>query len=149
MMRKALVISVLVVVYFAVAYAMAPYPTADFYNNFYIATRAVLSGHSPYETIYNSAPWGVIPLIPFALLPPVPAHGLFFATCLYLLVYLAWRMQASPFRVIPAVARPAEGESLFCPGSHSIPRTVSQLLYIYGRTTWLAPFRCGVPCSAG
>lgn len=72
MKRSWFVISVLVFLFAAVAYITAPYPTADFYDNFYKAARYVLSGHSPYDSIYIGAPWGVIPLIPFALLPPSP-----------------------------------------------------------------------------
>ncbi len=91
----------------AIAFFAARLPTADFYANFYAAARNALSGHSPYDAVgYICAPWGIIPLIPFALLPPVPAHGLYFATCLYILVYMAWRLHASPLAIVAFILSP-------------------------------------------
>lgn len=106
MKRRLLGIAILSILFVAVAYVTAPLPTADFYLNFYSAARSVLSGHSPYETITNSPPWGIIPLIPFALLPPVPAHGIYFAFCLFVLVYIAWRLRASPLTIVAFILSP-------------------------------------------
>jgi len=106
MKRTILSVFVLVVVFLAVAYLAAPFPTADFYTNFYPAARSVLSGHSPYESITNSPPWGIIPLLPFALFPPIPAHGLYFAACLFVLVYIAWRLKASPLTIAAFILSP-------------------------------------------
>lgn len=106
MKRRLLGIAILSILFVAVAYVTAPLPTADFYLNFYSAARSVLSGHSPYETITNSPPWGIIPLIPFALLPPVPAHGIYFAFCLFVLVYIAWHLRASPLTIVAFILSP-------------------------------------------
>jgi hypothetical protein len=106
MKRKVLGIFILVLAFFAIAYLAAPFPTADFYVNFYPAAQSVLSGHSPYETITNSPPWGIIPLLPLALLPPVPAHGVYFAACLFVLVYIAWRLKATPLTIAAFILSP-------------------------------------------
>ncbi len=106
MKRKLLTISILVILFLATAYLTAGLPTADFYLNFYPAARSILAGHSPYESITNSPPWGILPILPFALLPPVPAHGLYFAACLFVLVYIAWRLQASPLTIVAFILSP-------------------------------------------
>jgi hypothetical protein len=104
--RKVIGIAILVVAFFAVAYLAAPFPTADFYVNFYPAAQSVLSGHSPYESITNATPWGIIPLVPLALLPPIPAHGVYFAVCLFVLAYIAWHLKASPLTIVAFILSP-------------------------------------------
>jgi hypothetical protein len=104
--RKILVAALLVALFLLIAFLTAGLPTADFYANIYPAARNALSGHSPYDGIYISAPWGIVPMIPFALLPPLPAHGLYFATCLYILVYIAWRLRASPLTIVALILSP-------------------------------------------
>ncbi len=127
MKRRAFGIFILVVIFFAVAYVAAPFPTADFYVNFYPAARSVLSGHSPYETITNSPPWGIIPILPFALLPPVPAHGLYFAACLFVLVYIAWRLKASPLTIVAFILSPTTMGALLV--GNLDPMIVSGMLF--------------------
>jgi hypothetical protein len=107
MKRKWIGIAFLIFLFAATAFLTANLPTADFYENFYNAARGVFSGHSPYEPVgYICAPWGIIPLIPFALLPPMPAHGLYFATCLFILVYMAWKLRASPLTILAFILSP-------------------------------------------
>ncbi len=107
MAKRALIIVLLMGLFLLIAFAAARLPTADFYANFYGAARNALEGRSPYDAIgYICAPWGIIPLIPFALLPPVPAHGLYFATCLYVLVFVAWRLRASPLAIAAFMLSP-------------------------------------------
>ncbi len=107
MRRRVLVAAVLVGLFGLIAFLAASLPTADFYGNFYAAARSVLQGHSPYDAIgYICAPWGVIPLIPFTLLPPLAAHGLYFATCLYILVYVAWRLGANALAIVAFILSP-------------------------------------------
>lgn len=93
-------LAVMILLFIAVTYLTAGLATADFYTNFYSAARAVISGHSPYDAAaYSSAPWGIIPLIPLALLPPRLAHGVYFAACMFVLAYLAWHLKASPVTI--------------------------------------------------
>lgn len=82
-------------------------PTADWYDIFYPAARGIFSGHSPYERIgYIVAPWGVVPLIPFVLFPPVLAHGLFFVASALILFYVTWRLGARPLAAIAFLLSP-------------------------------------------
>ena len=106
MRRNWIGILLLIFLFAITATLTANIPTADFYENFYKAARTALAGHSPYETIYNSAPWGLVPLFPFALFPPVPAHGLYFAACLFLLAYMAWKLRASPLTIVAFMLSP-------------------------------------------
>ncbi len=105
--RRTLVIVLLAGLFVLIAFLAARLPTADFYSNFYGPVRNDLLGHPLYESnMYVYAPWGIIPLIPFALLPPLAAHGLYFAACLYTLVYIAWRLHASPLAIAAFMLSP-------------------------------------------
>jgi hypothetical protein len=102
-----LVVGLLAGLFVLIAFFTAPLPTADFYENFYGAAHNALAGHSPYDSIgYICAPWGIIPLIPFALIPPLAAHGLYFATCLYILAFVAWRLHAPPIAIAAFMLSP-------------------------------------------
>lgn len=82
-------------------YLAAQLPEADFYLSFYPASRGIFTGHSPYEqTGYICAPWGVIPLIPFVVFPPMIARGLFFVACTLLFILVSWRLKAPPLATI-------------------------------------------------
>jgi hypothetical protein len=95
--RRFIFIPLLFVLLGIVVYFASFLPTADWYDIFYPAARGVLFGHSPYERIgYICAPWGVLPLIPFVLFPPVAAHGLFFVASALILFYVIWRLGARP-----------------------------------------------------
>lgn len=107
MRRKTIGILLLAALFLLVAVFTAGLPTADFYDNFYAAARNALIGHSPYDAVgYICAPWGIIPLIPFAVLPPMVAHGLYFATCLFILAFIAWRLGASPLTIAAFILSP-------------------------------------------
>ena len=100
-------VSILVIAFAVIAYFSAALPTADFYETFYAAARSVFSGQSPYSiTGYLYPPWGIIPLLPFAWMPPIPAHGLYFATCLFILVAIAWRLRANPLTIVAFILSP-------------------------------------------
>jgi hypothetical protein len=94
--KKVITIGVMAILIAGGGYFAAQLPTADFYETFYPASRAILEGRSPYDVSgFMSAPWGLIPLLPFALFPAVWAHGLFFMASVCLLIYFAWRMKAN------------------------------------------------------
>lgn len=100
MQRNAAAIVGLAALFAVIAAISMRLPTADFYVNFYSAARAVLQGRSPYEApAYSSAPWGIIPFLPFALLPAMLARGVYFAFCLFLLAYMAWQLRANALAV--------------------------------------------------
>lgn len=105
--RRALGIVLLVGLFALIAFLAARLPTADYYSNFYDPIRNDLLRHPLYESAYYVyAPWGILPLIPFALLPPLAAHGLYFATCFYILVYIAWRLHAGPLAIAAFMLSP-------------------------------------------
>lgn len=107
MQHRMLAFAALGILFVAVAYLAAGLPTADFYVNFYEAGRAVIHGRSPYDApAFSSAPWGVVPVVPFALLPPVPAHGLYFAASMFVLAYVAWRLKATPWTIAAMLLSP-------------------------------------------
>jgi hypothetical protein len=100
MRAKSLALAGLVLLFLLVAFLATGLPTADFYVNFYSAARAVLGGRSPYDApAFSSAPWGIIPFIPFAVLPAMMAHGAYFAFCMFVLAYMARHLKASPLAI--------------------------------------------------
>jgi hypothetical protein len=118
----ALIILIGVAVYFA-----ALLPTADWYGIFYPAARGVFSGHSPYEeTGYIIAPWGVVPLFPFVLFPPVVAHGLFFVASALILFYVMWRLKAPPLAAAAFLLSPTAIGALLV--GNLDPLTISGML---------------------
>ena len=101
------VIAISITIVTIAIYFTAKLPSADFYNTFYPATRNILKGQSPYDVAgFMSAPWGLIPLLPFALFPPVWAHGLYFVACMCLLIYLAWRMRSNALAIVAFMLSP-------------------------------------------
>src|SRR5205085_6908537 len=91
-------LAVMLIIFMGVAtYFSAFLPSADWYVTFDPAARGIFSGHSPYEQpVFLNPPWAVLILIPFIIFPPVAAHGLFFVASALALIYLAWRLRASP-----------------------------------------------------
>ncbi|MBN2116386.1 MAG: hypothetical protein JW730_07440 [Anaerolineales bacterium] len=69
----------------------------DWQNTYRPATLAVLEGKSPYTVkVYYAAPWAVIPLIPFALMPyEIGRLGLFIVG-LAAFGYVAYKLGAKP-----------------------------------------------------
>jgi len=89
------------------AYFAAFLPSADWYVTFDPAARGIFSGHSPYEQpVFLNPPWAMLILIPFVIFPPVTAHGLFFVACAVALVYLSWRLRASPIAMVALMLSP-------------------------------------------
>ncbi len=98
----ALVILLGVAVYFA-----SFLPSADWYVTFDPAARGIFSGHSPYEQpVFLNPPWAVLLLFPFIIFPPTLAHGLFFVASALALIYLAWRLHASPLAMAALMLSP-------------------------------------------
>jgi hypothetical protein len=98
----ALVILLGVAVYFA-----SFLPSADWYVTFDPAARGIFSGHSPYEQpVFLNPPWAVLLLFPFVIFPPIVAHGLFFVASALALIYLAWRLSASPLTMAALMLSP-------------------------------------------
>jgi hypothetical protein len=95
--QRMILIPVLVILLGVAVYFASFLPTADWYATFDPAARGVFSGHSPYEQVtYIYPPWGVLPLFPIVLFPPMLAHGLMFVTSTLILIYITWRLGASP-----------------------------------------------------
>jgi hypothetical protein len=69
----------------------------DWHEAFRPAARAVLDGQSPYtvEKFY-AAPWGLVPLLPMALLPEEAGRGILLAASLVSLTIVAHRLGARP-----------------------------------------------------
>jgi hypothetical protein len=87
-----LVILLSIAVYFA-----SFLPSADWYTNFDPAARGIFLGQSPYEQPgFINPPWAVLLLLPIVLFPPVLAHGLMFVISALILIYITWRLRASP-----------------------------------------------------
>lgn len=105
--RKALLIGGITILIAVAAYFAAQLPTADFYETFYPAARSILKWQSPYDVSgFMSAPWGLIPLLPFALFPAVWAHGLFFVASVCMLIYFAWHMKSNALAAIAMLLSP-------------------------------------------
>lgn len=105
--KRALLIGGVSILVAVAAYFAAKLPTADFYETFYPAARSILKGQSPYDVSgFMSAPWGLIPLLPFAIFPPIWAHGLFFMVSVCLLIYFAWRMGSNALAAIAMLLSP-------------------------------------------
>jgi hypothetical protein len=88
-------IAVLVVVFALVAGFFLP-PGVDWSSTFRPATLAVITGGNPYqlsnEAPYAGAPWGMILLAPFALLPEHIGRGFLFVGSLLAFAYAAYRL---------------------------------------------------------
>lgn len=97
---------VLVISIFLAVYLASFLPTAD-WQTFYLAARSVLGGHSPYEQpLFMLPPWGILPLLPMALLPFSLSKGLMFVVSLLILVYIMWRLQMPLLGVVAFLLSP-------------------------------------------
>jgi hypothetical protein len=86
-----------------ISFLAAPFlPSAvDWTTAFRPATRTLLSGHSPYDNpLMIHAPWGLIPLIPFALLPETVGRAALLIIGLLTYAFVAFRMGAKPITSI-------------------------------------------------
>ncbi len=73
----------------------------DWHLTFRPATLALIAGESPYTSAavsapYGGAPWGLIPLIPFALLPEKLGWGFLFVSSAVIFAMAAIRLGAKP-----------------------------------------------------
>lgn len=87
----------------ALSFLLAPYvpPGIDWTDTFRPSTLAILSGQSPYGTFYLAhAPWGLILLIPLALLPEAVGRVMLIFCGLVSYAYVARRLGAKPTAII-------------------------------------------------
>jgi hypothetical protein len=87
----------------AVSFLVAPFlpPAVDWTTAFRPSVRTLLSGHSPYDNpLMIHAPWGLIPLIPFALLPESVGRAALFIVGLVAYAFVAHRLGAKPISLI-------------------------------------------------
>lgn len=69
----------------------------DWEQTYRPAALAMAQGKSPYSVeIFYAAPWAVIPLIPFALLPPELGNIGVFLLGLFAFAYVAYKLKAGP-----------------------------------------------------
>lgn len=79
----------------------------DWYETFYPTGQAVLAGKSPYTLIgFRYVPWAVLPILPFARLPPDIGRGAFFVFSLLAFAYTAYKMGGSPIVIGAFIASP-------------------------------------------
>lgn len=105
--RRILFILILAVLLGVAVYFASFLPSADWYVTFDPAARGVFSGRSPYEQpVFLNPPWAVLLLFPFVIFPPTIAHGLFFVVSALALIYLAWKLHASPLTMAALMLSP-------------------------------------------
>jgi len=79
----------------------------DWYETFYPTGQAVLSGKSPYTFIgFRYVPWAILPILPFAWLPPDIGRATFFIFSLFAFAYTAYKLGGKPIAVGLFVASP-------------------------------------------
>ena len=82
-------------------------PGIDWRDTYRPATLALLSGKSPYSIdIFFAAPWGLIPLIPFALLPVNLGRAILFLIGISSFAFTAHRLGAKPPALIAFLLSP-------------------------------------------
>jgi hypothetical protein len=89
----------------------------DWHLTFRPAALAMISGRSPYEDIsvkapYAGAPWGLLPLIPLALLPEVIGRGLLFGISSIAFAFAAIRLGAKTPALVAFLLSPPVLHSL-------------------------------------
>ncbi len=91
----------------ALAVWLASYVPAADWHTFYGAARAAFQWNSPYvEPGFNHAPWTVLIVMPFAVLPPNLGRGLLLVCTVAVWLYVAWRMRAPRLAVIAMIVSP-------------------------------------------
>jgi hypothetical protein len=82
-------------------------PGIDWTNTYRPATLALLAGKSPFNVdIFFAAPWALIPLIPFALIPVEIGRGLLFVTGLATFAAIAYKTGAKPIAMVVFLISP-------------------------------------------
>lgn len=88
----------------------------DWSSTFRPAALAVITGKNPYklpiEAPYAGAPWGMLPLVPFAFLPEWIGRGFLFTGSLLAFAYAAYRLRASSLAIIFFLLSPPVMHSL-------------------------------------
>lgn len=73
----------------------------DWTHTYRPAALAMVHGESPYTVdIYYAAPWAVIPLIPFALLPEKLGIAMIFLIGLFAFAYVAYKLNPKPVVIL-------------------------------------------------
>lgn len=86
----------------------------DWHFTYRPATLAFLSGKSPFSVdIYFAAPWALIPLIPFAVLPENIGRGMLFIVGLCAFAYTAHKLGAKPVAMIAFLLSPPVWHCLY------------------------------------
>jgi hypothetical protein len=81
----------------------------DWFMTFRPATLAFISGKSPYENLeapYPGAPWGLLPLIPMAVLPENLGRGFLMVVSLAAFGYTAFRLGGKPIALAAFLLSP-------------------------------------------
>lgn len=82
-------------------------PGIDWRDTYRPAARALLSGKSPYTVdIYFAAPWALLPLIPFALLPETIGRAVLLLVGLIAFAFTARRLGAKPLSMTAFLLSP-------------------------------------------
>ena len=87
----------------AISFIAAPYlpPAIDWTTAFRPATLDLLAGRDPFENpLMIHAPWGLLPLIPLALLPEAVGRVMLILCCLASYAYVAHKIGAKPIAAI-------------------------------------------------
>lgn len=80
---------------------------SDWYNVIRPASRALLSGQSPYSVPFWFSPvWGLLPFLPLALLPAEIGHAILFAVALGAYTYTVGKMNAKPLAMVAFLLSP-------------------------------------------
>lgn len=79
----------------------------DWRDTYRPAALAILNGRSPYSVdIFFAAPWGLLPLLPFALLPANLGRGMLFLVGMVAYAYTAYKLGARPVALAAFLASP-------------------------------------------
>ncbi|MDY7041513.1 MAG: hypothetical protein SVX38_11675 [Chloroflexota bacterium] len=79
----------------------------DWHEAFRPASLAMMSGKSPYIVKkFYAAPWGLLPLIPLALLPENIGRGVLFFLNIVSLIFVAHRFEAKPLAIVVFLLSP-------------------------------------------
>src|SRR5215213_2517026 len=82
-------------------------PGIDWRDTYRPATLALISGKSPFSVdIFFSAPWGLIPLIPFALFPEAVGRAMVLLAGICSFAFTAYRLGAKPPALIAFLLSP-------------------------------------------
>jgi hypothetical protein len=95
--KKNTLIAIGLILFFCISLIGAKFlpPGIDWRDTYRPATLALLSGKSPYIVdIFYAAPWGLIPLIPFAILPENIGRAILFLVGIASFAFTAYRLGA-------------------------------------------------------